>query len=165
MFVETVIDKIPETVLMLFLIVAVDLGNASTEDPVLTAVSASVGSPMSPDTNHNEQVPDNNPKQMHKLMNGCHKEAAVPEQVINGTNGLNLQGLLRMQVVKSGGAAEDVPKDLVSAKAAVGEQQEEEEKIQEYLKRSDTAVIFAEPVGQHSGEFIITGFVILPGRH
>lgn len=151
---------------------------AGTEDTVLTAVSASVGSPMSPDTNHNNhQHPDNNPKESSHhhnnngggggkhLLNGHHKEAAIPEQVVaNGAaNGLSLQGLLSMQVVKSsGGVASDVPKDLVSAKAAVGEQQEEEQKIQEYLQRSDTAVIFPEPV-DHSvhGECFIKHSITL----
>lgn len=129
--------------------VSVDLGSTS-EDAVLTAVSASVGSPMSPDTNHNEQLPEPKPKKVQKLMNGCHKEAVIPEQVVNGVNGLSLQGLLTMQVVKSGGVAQDIPKDLVSARAALPEQQDEEKKIQEYLQRSDTAVIFPEPVGQQN---------------
>lgn len=114
---------------------------------------------MSPDSNHNNhQLPDQNPKELicqtPHLLNGCLKEAVIPEQVVNGANGLSLQGLITMQVIKSGGVADDAPKDLVSAKAAVGEQQEEEQKIQEYLQRSDTAVIFPEPVGQSTtGKF------------
>lgn len=138
---------------MFLFFILVDLDNPPSDDAVMTTVSASVGSPMSPDTNHNNhQQPDQNPtsKDLHqKLLNGCHKEAAVPEQV-NGANGLSLQGLLTMQVMKSGGVAAEEPKELVSAKAAVGELQEEEQKIQEYLQRSDTAVIFPEPVGQNT---------------
>lgn len=61
-----------------------------------------------------------------------------------GTNGLTLHSLQRL--VKTGGAAEDVPNEFVSAKAAVGEQ-DDDDKLQEYLKRSDTAVIYPEPVG------------------
>lgn len=91
---------------------------------------------MSPDSNHNElleSVPD-----LHKRFNGIHKEAAVPEEVLNG---LSMHS--PPKIVKTGGSAEDAPNDLISVKAAVGD----DEHLQEYLQRSDTAVIYPEPVG------------------
>lgn len=97
-------------------------------------------SPMSPDTNHNEI--SESVSEVHKRLNGVHKEAAVPEEVLNG---LSMHS--PPKVPKTGGSAEDVPNDLISVKAAVGEQSEDEDKIKEYLQRSDTAVIYPEPVG------------------
>lgn len=78
---------------------------------------------------------------------GLHKEAAVPEEALNG---LSMHS--PPKIPKTGGEAEDVPEDLISVKAAVGEQSEDEDKIKEYLKRSDTAVIFPEPVGQQENK-------------
>ena len=95
---------------------------------------------MSPDPNHNETSEP--PSELHKRLNGVHKEAAVPEEVLNGLSMHSPPKLL-----KTGGSAEDGPNDLISVKAAVGEQSEDEEKIKEYLQRSDTAVIYPEPVG------------------
>lgn len=111
----------------------------------LTEVAATASS-MSPDTNSNEL--HETPEEIHKRMNGVHKQAAVPEEVLSN-NGLSLHSLQR--IVKTGGTAEDVPNDFVSAKAAVGEQSEDYDKLQEYLQRSDTAVIYAEPVGRPDG--------------
>lgn len=96
---------------------------------------------MSPDPNHNELPED--PENIRQIMNGgVHKEAAVAE-VLN---------FHQQRSIKTGGTAEDVQNDFVSAKAAVGEEQqpEDDEKIQEYLQRSDTAVIYAEPVERNT---------------
>ncbi|XP_015839852.1 zinc finger protein 1 isoform X3 [Tribolium castaneum] len=72
------------------------------------------------------------------------KEATVPEEVLNG---LSMHS--SPPKVLTGGSASDAPNDdLISVKAAVGEQ--EDENIEEYLQRSDTAVIYPEPVGQSS---------------
>lgn len=98
---------------------------------------------MSPDTNSTE-LPES-PEEVHRRTNGIHKQAAVPEEVLNN-NGMTLHSLQR--IAKTGGTAEDVPNDFVSAKAAVGEQSEEDDKLQEYLQRRDTAVIYPEPVGR-----------------
>jgi hypothetical protein len=95
---------------------------------------------MSPDSNHNELV--ETPEELRKRLNGVHIEAAVPDEVLNG---LSMHSPPKM--LKTGGSAEDAPNDLISVKAAVGEQSEDDEKIKEYLQRSDTAVIYPEPVG------------------
>lgn len=97
---------------------------------------------MSPDPNHNELPEDS--EDIRQIMNGgVHKEAAVPKELLN---------FQCQKSVKTGGTAEDVHSDFVFAKAAVGEQQrpEDDEKIQEYLQRSDTAVIYPEPVGRQA---------------
>lgn len=101
----------------------------------------SAASSMSPDSDHNEIL--DNSDEFQKRMNGIHKEAAVPDEVLNGLSMHSLQ-----KVIKTGGTAEDVPNDLISVKAAVGEQSEDDERIKEYLQRSDTAVIYPEPVGR-----------------
>lgn len=111
---------------------------------------------MSPDPNHNE-LPDN-PENIRQLLNGgLHKEAAIAEEVLNFHS---------EKCMKTGGTAEDVQNDFVSAKAdAVGEQQqpEDDEKIKEYLQRSDTAVIYPEPVGRltDSGRKDTINFIFL----
>ncbi|KAK9753696.1 hypothetical protein QE152_g1818 [Popillia japonica] len=111
-------------------------------EPVhLTTILADTASSMSPDPNHNELPED--PENIRQIMNGgVHKEAAVAE-VLN---------FHQQRSIKTGGTAEDVQNDFVSAKAAVGEEQqpEDDEKIQEYLQRSDTAVIYAEPVERNT---------------
>lgn len=78
---------------------------------------------------------------------GPHKKVAIPDEAFNG---LSMHS--PPKIPKTGGEAEDVPEDLISVKAAVGEQSEDEDKIKEYLKRSDTAVIFPEPVGQQENK-------------
>lgn len=98
---------------------------------------------MSPDPNANDIPPS--PVDVATRMNGNHKEGAVPEEVL-GTNGLSLHSLQRL--AKTGGSAEEVPTEIVSPKAACGEHSEDEEEIEEYLQRSDTAVIYPEPVEQ-----------------
>ncbi|GJQ72813.1 hypothetical protein Trydic_g1463 [Trypoxylus dichotomus] len=111
------------------------------ESVQLNSVLTDTASSMSPDPNHNE-LPENS-EDIRQMMNGSvHKEAAVPEKVLN---------FHTQRPAKTGGTAEDIQNDFVSVKAAVGEQQqpEDDEKIQEYLQRSDTAVIYPEPVGRH----------------
>lgn len=86
---------------------------------------------MSPDTNHNE-LSDNSGECFSSRMNGIHKEAAIPEE------------LLQDKVMHRKSA--DVPSE---AKTSLVEQDgEDEDRIQEYLQRSDTAVIYPEPVGR-----------------
>lgn len=99
---------------------------------------------MSPDQSSSElsELPA---EEIHTRMNGVHKQATVPKEVLTN-NGLTLHSLQR--IVKTGGTAEDVTNDIVSARAAVGEQSDDDDKLQEYLQRSDTAVIYAEPVGR-----------------
>lgn len=98
---------------------------------------------MRPDSNHNEIIETKD--DMLQKMNGVHKEAAVPEEVLNN-NGLTLRNFQR--VPTTGGSAEEIPNEFTSAKAAVGGQLDDDEKIREYLQRSDTAVIYPEPVGR-----------------
>lgn len=89
---------------------------------VLTEVAATASS-MSPDTNHNElsASPDSFPDRM----NGIHKEAAVPEEVLNGVH--------------------------PATKTAAVRGRDDQEGLEEYLRRGDTAVIYPEPVGGRSG--------------
>lgn len=88
-----------------------------------------------PDKNHNEIIDER--------LNGLPKEVTVVE------DGLSMHSPACL--VKTGGSAsEESSNDLISAKAAIGEQSEEEEDIKEYLQRSDTAVIYAEPVNGKS---------------
>jgi uncharacterized Zn-finger protein len=111
---------------------------------------------MSPDSNHNELV--ETPEELRKRLNGVHIEAAVPDEVLNG---LSMHSPPKM--LKTGGSAEDAPNDLISVKAAVGEQSEDDEKIKEYLQRSDTAVIYPEPVGHSENVSPLTNGVSKEG--
>lgn len=104
---------------------------------------------MSPDTNHISELVmssgDNVAGECYSpnsiRMNGVHKEAAIPEE------------LLQDKAM----VAADVPSE---AKTRVQQQEEQddgggedEEQLQEYLQRRDTAVIYPEPVGRpESGE-------------
>lgn len=115
-------------------------GNTAAENRVqyntiLTEVAATASS-MSPDTNHNELSEKPGGECFSSRMNGVHKEAAVPEELLSDK-------------VSSKAPSE--------AKTSLVEQQEggeDEERIQEYLQRSDTAVIYAEPVGRpESGKY------------
>lgn len=130
-----------------------DLDGNPIEDPTITAVSASVGSPMSPDSNHNDQP-------LNTKLNGFIK-TVLPDQTIlpNRTNanetetepskqnGVNLEGRVTMHVVSD-------EEESVEIERREEKKEEEDDKIQEYLRRSDTAVIFPEPVGlQNNGEF------------
>lgn len=116
---------------------------------VLTEVAATASS-MSPDTNHNELT--ETPEVFPGHMNGLHKEAAVPEEVLNGAG--------THPTTKTVGG---VPEEFTTAKAVAGQ---DEDRIREYLQRSDTAVIYPEPVGgrpEASGECLVnisayTGF-------
>uniref|UniRef100_A0A1Y1MLD0 Zinc finger E-box-binding homeobox protein zag-1 n=1 Tax=Photinus pyralis TaxID=7054 RepID=A0A1Y1MLD0_PHOPY len=116
------------------------LGSSNTEQftTTLTEIAATASS-MSPDTNSNETS-----EEIHKRMNGIHKQGAVPEEVLSN-NGLSLHSLQR--IVKTGGTADDVLNDSTSAKAAIGEPSEDD-KLRELLQRRDTAVIYAVPVGR-----------------
>ncbi|XP_044262062.1 zinc finger protein 1 isoform X2 [Tribolium madens] len=82
------------------------------------------------------------------------KEATVPEEVLNGLS-------MHPPKIVTGGSAEDAPNDLISVKAAVGEQ--EDENIEEYLQRSDTAVIYPEPVGHSENVSPLTNGVSKEG--
>lgn len=89
-------------------------------------------SPMSPDTNHNEII--DNKQNMFIKVNGIHKEAAVPENMLNN------KGLILCnsnKVPTTGGTAEEVPNEDISTRTAVGEQQI----IQEFFHRN-------EPIGR-----------------
>ncbi|KAF5295560.1 hypothetical protein FQR65_LT10423 [Abscondita terminalis] len=145
---------------LLFLIssVAVDVDlicSANIEQFPSPLTEVTTASSMSPDTNSNEI--SESPEEIRKRMNGLHKPGAVPEEVLNN-NGLSLHSLQRIS--KTGGTADDILNDSTSAKAAVGEQSEDDDKLQEYLQRRDTAVIYAEPVGRLDTEFLRapTGF-------
>jgi hypothetical protein len=76
-------------------------------------------------------------------MNGIHKQFSIPEDLLN-SNGLSLHSSKKL--LKTGGEADDLTGDSVSSKAAIAD--DDDDKLQEYLKRSDTAVIYAEPVGR-----------------
>lgn len=95
-----------------------------------------------------ENAPEEPPT---KRPNGVHKEVAAAAALVMPAeevlNGLSMHS--PPKVMKTGGSA-DHNNDLISVKAAVGS--EDEDKIQEYLKRSDTAVIYPEPVG-NTGKF------------
>lgn len=90
---------------------------------------------MSPDTNHNE-LSDNSGECFSSRMNGVHKEAAIPEELIQD------KAIHRTSI-----AAADVPSEAKTT-SLVEQDGEDEERIQEYLQRSDTAVIYPEPVGR-----------------
>ncbi|KAF5297484.1 hypothetical protein FQA39_LY12078 [Lamprigera yunnana] len=117
--------------------------STNTEQFSTPLTEISTTSSMSPDTNSIEI--SESPEEIRKRMNATHKPGAVPEEVLNN-NGLSLHSLQR--IVKTGGTADDILNDSTSAKAAVGEQSEDDDKLQEYLQRRDTAVIYAEPVGR-----------------
>lgn len=97
-------------------------------DTVLTEVAATASS-MSPDTNGSELTADrvhphrDTPRHRHRhplaRMNGAHREAAVPEELPDGA-----------AAVASAG------------KTPVG--REDEERIREYMRRRDTAVVYPE---------------------
>lgn len=115
---------------------------------MLTELPVPPTTTVTPDDNHNEIV--ENPGPPYKYINGLYRDVTVPEEVSN--NSLSMHS--PSSVIKTGGSAEDIPSHLISAKAAVGEQSEDDETIQEYLNRSDTAVIYPEPVGRpESGKF------------
>lgn len=127
------------------------MDGSPTEDPVLTAVSANIGSPMSTDSNHNDQ-PSNT------KLNGLLKELIIKENTKEDAeetrrpiNGINFQD--RLTVVKKDSKKSEVESPDEEVEVVVV-QKEEDDKIQEYLQRSDTAVIYAEPVGQqNNGKF------------
>lgn len=97
---------------------------------------------MSPDTNHNELSEKPGGECFSSRMNGVHKEAAVPEELLSDK-------------VSSIRAAE-VPSEAKTSLMEQHDGAEDEERIQEYLQRSDTAVIYPEPVGRpESGELSI----------
>lgn len=98
---------------------------------------------MSPDTNHNEII-ESKAGMCHKI-NGMHMEAIVPEEMLN-KKGLILHNIQR--VATTGGFAEEVPIEHISAKTTVGEHSVDDANLKEYLERSDTVVIYPEPVGR-----------------
>lgn len=123
---------------------------------------------MSPDNNHNHQPLADQTSQQSEEQNGrivtSPPQEGEPRRIFvgNGPGGAGLQGLLMVkvrkgadeaevlvgdsEVMKSGGgttATDDVPQRRAML---LGE--EEEKILQEYLQRSDTAVIFPEPVEQ-----------------
>lgn len=128
-----------------FLPVELD-GNSAPEtrvqyNTILTEVAATASS-MSPDTNHNE-LSDNAGECFSSRMNGVHKEAAVPEELLQDKAIHRTTGI----------AAADVPSEAKTT-SLVEQDGEDEERIQEYLQRSDTAVIYPEPVGRpDSGKY------------
>lgn len=102
---------------------------------ILTEVAATASS-MSPDTNHNELLSDNATGEcFSSRMNGIHKEAAIPEE------------LLQDKVTMHRRSPADAPSEAKTSLVDV-QDGEDEERIQEYLQRSDTAVIYPEPVGR-----------------
>lgn len=103
---------------------------------------------MSPNTAINET--HNESGDIQGRLNGTHIEATVPEEVLK-VSSLSLHGVHR--TAKTGGAAEDASDEIaISAKAAVGGLVEDDDRIEEYLRRSDTAVIYPEPVGRTTEE-------------
>lgn len=98
---------------------------------------------MSPDPNANDIPPCFTDVQAR--LNGDHKQGAFPGEVL-GSNGLSLHSLQRL--AKTGGSAEEVPTEIVCPEAAIGDDSGHEEEIEEYLQRSDTAIIYPEPVEQ-----------------
>lgn len=129
--------------------------NATEQDgqynTILTEIAATA-SPMSPDTNHNEII--DNKQDMCIKLNGIHKEAAVPEEMLNN-KGLILYNSNRIPT--TGGTAEEVPNEHISAKTAVGEHvTTDDENVKKYLNSNDTVVIFPKSVWpSDDGEYSI----------
>lgn len=102
---------------------------------------------MSPDTNHNELSDNSSSECFSSRMNGVHKEAAIPEQLLQDKT---MHGTISI-------AAADAPGEAKTTSLVDQHQDgaEDEERIQEYLQRSDTAVIYPEPVGRpESGKWV-----------
>jgi hypothetical protein len=155
--------------------VAVDLENLSSDHVVLTSVAASVGgvgaavdlcappaASMSPDSNHNHQ-PQRTEEQNCLVVPEPGEDEPRRIFVEREAGGAGLEGLIMVQVRKEGvevlgGDSEVIASSGGNTPTEVPQRRhmlrrgllaEEEEKImQEYMKRSDTAVIFPEPVEQ-----------------
>jgi hypothetical protein len=158
------------------LCVAVDLENLSSDHVVLTSVAASVGgagvagdlcappaASMSPDSNHNHQpLADGISRQTEDQIVSLPSEGESRRIFKRDAGSAGLQGLLMVKVRKDvegqnevevlGGDSEVISTEEVPQRRQMlrrGLLGEEEEKIlQEYMQRSDTAVIFPEPVEQ-----------------
>lgn len=108
---------------------------------------------MSPDTNHNELT--ENPAECFssRIMNGVHKEAVIPEELLSDKVMHHHHRHHGRSI-----ATADVPGEAKTSVDGMEQEQqggEDEERIQEYLRRSDTAVIYPEPVGRaESGKFL-----------
>lgn len=158
--------------------VSVDLENLATNNVVVTSVAASVGgagaagdlcappaAAMSPDNNHNHQLlADGTSRQTEDQIVSSPGEGESGRIFLERDAGsAALQGLLMVKVRKGeeeeqnevevlGVGSEVISTDKVPQRRQMlrrGLLAEEEERIlQEYMQRSDTAVIFPEPVEQ-----------------